>query len=142
MAGVLWVDGPSAPWSFVFVTLVLGGLAAFATGRALAGAWRPFILAVIAMAPLSAAIGFLHFALFEESAVPLSRIAAALARISAAPGEAIGELASALRFYGVIYTVTLVIAAVGYRRMRVGMMTRQYAFAFSPKGLLAWRENA
>jgi hypothetical protein len=142
MAGVLWVDGPNAPWSFVFVTLILGGLAAFATGRALASAWRPFALTALAVAPLAAAIAFLHYVLFEEPAVPLFRLGAALARLGDSPGEALAEIAASLRFYGVIYAVTLAIAAAGYRRTRAGMMARQYAFAFSRKGMLGWRENA
>ena len=142
MAGVLWVDGPTAPWSFVFVTLILGGFAAFATGRALAGAWRPYALTALAVAPLAAAIAFLHYVLFEESAVPLFRLGAGIARLGEAPGAALAEIVASLQFYGVIYAVTLAVATAGYRRTRAGMMARQYGFAFQRSGIFGWRENA
>jgi hypothetical protein len=37
MNGLLWVDSPAAPWSFILVTLVFGGLASFTAGRG----WLP-----------------------------------------------------------------------------------------------------
>ena len=48
--------------------LVLGGAAAFATGRAIAKTWSPLWLILPAMIVLAAAVRFLHFALFQEDA--------------------------------------------------------------------------
>jgi hypothetical protein len=60
---------------FVGVTLVLGGLASFASGRAAAVAWsRPTLLLLYAVF-LAAAMRFLHWSLFQE---PLGAPLAAL----------------------------------------------------------------
>ena len=60
---------------FVGVTLVLGGLAAFAAGRAVALSWRPLALLALYAAPLAFALRFLHWSLFGE---PLGAPLAAL----------------------------------------------------------------
>ena len=41
MDGILWADEPYGIFTFVLLTLVLGGLGAWATGRAMAQTWRP-----------------------------------------------------------------------------------------------------
>jgi hypothetical protein len=51
---------------FVLVTVLMGGLAAWLTGRAIAQTWRPFWHLLIYIALLGAAVRFVHFALFEE----------------------------------------------------------------------------
>jgi hypothetical protein len=51
---------------FVGVTLVLGGLASFASGRAVARAWRPLWLLPLYGLPLAFALRFLHWSLFQE----------------------------------------------------------------------------
>jgi len=60
---------------FVGVTLILGGLASFASGRAVARAWRPPTLLLLYGLFLALAMRYLHWALFRE---PLSTPAAAL----------------------------------------------------------------
>ncbi len=53
-------------WSFVGLTLVLGGAAAFVSGRALASTWRPpGLIAPVALL-LEGAVRFLHYALAGE----------------------------------------------------------------------------
>ncbi len=52
--------------TFVALTLVLGCAGAFVTGRAMAQSWRSQWLGVACMVPLSAAVRFLHYALFQE----------------------------------------------------------------------------
>lgn len=51
---------------FLGVTLVLGGLAAFASGRSVARGWRPLGLLALYAAPLAFAMRFLHWSLFGE----------------------------------------------------------------------------
>ena len=53
-------------WTFLALTLVIGGAGAFVTGRTMAQTWRERWKAVAYMAPLSAAVRFLHYALFDE----------------------------------------------------------------------------
>ena len=62
----LYDAGPNGHWYFLLVTVVMGGLAAYATGSAIAATWRPrWQLAVYAVL-VAAAARFIHFALFEE----------------------------------------------------------------------------
>lgn len=141
MNGLLWVESPLAPWSFLAVTVVLGGLAAFASGRALAATWRPFWQATAAMALLAMAVGFMHYALFEESAIPLFAIGEALALLTDAPAESLFALAASLRYFAVIYIVLLSVAAFAYRLTRARAMERQYGFAIRRRGLLSWSDR-
>ena len=60
---------------FIGVTLVLGGLASFASGRAVALSWRPLWLLALYGLPLAFAMRFLHWSLFGE---PLGAPLAAL----------------------------------------------------------------
>ncbi|MFT4097583.1 MAG: hypothetical protein QM651_10700 [Rhodoblastus sp.] len=53
-------------WTFLALTLVIGGAGAFVTGRAMAQTWRARWKAVAYMVPLAGAIRFLHYALFAE----------------------------------------------------------------------------
>ncbi|MBB4198084.1 hypothetical protein CCR94_20560 [Rhodoblastus sphagnicola] len=61
---------------FVGVTLVLGGLASFASGRAVARAWKSPALLPLYGLLLAAAIRFLHWSLFQEPLAPLGALAA------------------------------------------------------------------
>lgn len=51
---------------FLALTVVLGGAAAFMSGRALATAWRPPGGVALAAVPLAAAARFLHATLADE----------------------------------------------------------------------------
>ncbi|MCB1536863.1 MAG: hypothetical protein KDJ44_19665 [Rhodoblastus sp.] len=53
-------------WTFLALTLIIGGAGAFVTGRAMAQTWRERWKAVAYMVPLTAAVRFLHYALFGE----------------------------------------------------------------------------
>lgn len=53
-------------WTFLVLTLIIGGAGAFVTGRTMAQTWRARWKAVAYMVPLSGAIRFLHYALFDE----------------------------------------------------------------------------
>ena len=98
---------------FLFVTLLLGGAAAWLTGRAMASTWQPNWLLAIYLAMLAAAVRFIHFALFH------------------------GTLLSPW-YYVVDLIVLLIIGFTGKRFTRAGQMVRQYGFAFARAGPLAW----
>ena len=63
MAGVLWSDSPYGPFTFILITLVLGGAGAWATGRAVAKTWRPLAMLAPNKIFISAALRFLNNAL-------------------------------------------------------------------------------
>ena len=107
---------PDNPWTFLLLTCVLGGAAAFATGRAIALTWRPFWQALAYMIPLTAAVRFLHYALFGED--------------SAAAAPAL-----------LAFIILLGVAAIAFRLMQTRQMVRQYPFAYKAAGPLVWRAH-
>lgn len=114
MRGLLYDGGDYAAWVFVFLTLVLGGGLAFATGRAMAQTWRPLWLIPLGMAPLALAVRFLHFALFEEKLL-------------------------SLHYYAVTFVILALVAFAGYRVMRAAQMTTQYSWLYGADGPIGWR---
>jgi hypothetical protein len=103
-----------SPWVFLLLTVVIGGGAAFVSGRALAQTWRPFWQVPVYMLGISAGVRFLHYALFEE------------------------VLLSAATF-AIDFAVALLAAAAGYRLVRAGQMARQYGWLFRRAGPFGWR---
>lgn len=93
--------GPNGLWIFLIVTVILGGLAAFATGRALAQTWRPVWMVPLATALLTCAVRFIHYAVFGE------------------------VLLSTLNFVVDMLVVTAS-ALLAYRRARTEQMAEQY----------------
>ena len=110
---LLWPDSPYGLFTFILLTLLLGGLGAWATGRAMAQTWRPMAMLAIYMVLLAAAIRFLHYALYAE---PLL----------------------SLHYFLVAYIWALIVGAIGYRRMRAAQMATQYSWAYEQTGL-GWR---
>jgi hypothetical protein len=99
----------------VLVTLILGGGAAWLSGRAIAGAWRPPWQVAVAALLIGLAARFIHFALFE------------------------GVLLSAPSF--VCDTlIFLVVGLLAWRATRVAQMVRQYPWLYARAGPLGWRE--
>ena len=88
---------------FLFISVVLGGGAAWLTGRATAQTWRPEWQGLGAMLVLGAAVRFIHFALFE------------------------GRL-SDIFLYGRDTGIAIAFAFAGFRTMRARQMARQYWF--------------
>ena len=113
MAGVLWSDRPYGLFTFILITLVLGGAGAWATGRAIAKTWRPLAMLALYMVFLTAGVRFLHYALYGE---PL--------------------LSPALFIGALIWTMA--VGALGYRAMRASQMATQYSWAYERSGL-NWR---
>ena len=113
MAGVLWADAPYGLFTFIVITLLLGGLGAWATGRAMARTWRPMAMLAPYMIFLTAGVRFLHYALY-------------------------GERLLSLQFFAIAYVWTMVVGALGYRYMRAGQMATQYSWAYERAGM-NWR---
>lgn len=111
--GILWED---SFWVFFFLTVVIGGGAAYMTGRALASTWRPIVQPILYTILLAAVVRFFHYALFG------------------------GDLLS-VHYYVVDAAVLIGLALLGYRITRVGQMVRQYDWLYERAGPFAWREK-
>jgi hypothetical protein len=101
----------------VLVTGVIGGGAAWLSGRAIAGTWRPLGHVIGYMMLLGAAVRFVHFALFE------------------------GTLLS-LPSYATDTVYLIVTGMLAWRITRVNQMVRQYNWLYERVGLLSWRERS
>jgi hypothetical protein len=97
---------------FLLVTVGMGGGAAWMSGRAIAGTWRPWWHIVAYMLILGAAVRFFHFALFD------------------------GTLIS-LHYYLVDCAVCMLLGFLGFRVTRAAQMTTQYGFRNVRAGFLA-----
>jgi len=113
MGGLLWSEQPYGLFTFIVITLILGGAGAWASGRALARTWRPLPMLAVYMLGLTAGVRFLHYALYGE------------------------ELLS-LHFFLIAYVWNLIIGAIGYRLMRASQMATQYSWAYERAGF-NWR---
>lgn len=114
-------------WAFLIITVILGGGGAFLTGRAVAGAWRPFRLAALAMLPLAAAVRFLHWGLLLDAALPAWR-------------DAQGSLLS-LHYFLTDALVLIAAAGLGWRLERARQMTRQYPWLYRRTGPFTWTDR-
>lgn len=99
----LYDAGPYGLIIFLLTTVLLGGLAAFVAGRALAQTWRPFAQVVVYMVLLTCAVRFIHYAIF-------------------------GEVLLSPRNYAVDFIVLFVLAGIGYRLTRRAQMMTQYGW--------------
>jgi hypothetical protein len=100
----------------LFVTGILGGLAAWATGRAIAETWRPFHQLAVYMILLGGAVRFAHFALFG------------------------GELFS-LPSYLADMLYLLAVGSIAYRTTLAHRMATQYRWLYERTGPFTWRER-
>ncbi len=60
-------------WVYLGLSVILGGAASFSAGRALALGWRPLAKGILYALMIAAAARFLHYALFAEPLLSLSR---------------------------------------------------------------------
>jgi hypothetical protein len=102
---------------FVLVTILMGGWAAWMTGRALATTWRSAVQVFTAMLVLGCFVRFIHFALFQ------------------------GTLLSP-RYYLVDLVVLLIFGFMGYRYTRASQMTSQYRWLYERAGPFGWRQRS
>ena len=101
---------------FLLVTVFLGGGAAYLVGRAIALSWAPSRSLFVYTGLLTAAVRFIHFALFH------------------------GTLLS-LQYFAVDLAVLAVLAALGHRITRAAQMASQYVWLYRRTGPLSWRRR-
>ena len=102
------------PLPIIFVTVCLGGGAAWMAGRAIAQTWRPMWHVVAYMVLLGAAVRFIHFALFGADLIaPLS--------------------------YAVDTLFLILVGCLGWRVMRTTQMVTQYYWLNERAGPFSWR---
>ena len=66
-----WLYDTGNGWVFLLVTVIIGGSAAFLSGRAIAQTWRPYWHIPLYMVPIAASVRFFHYALFHEPMLSL-----------------------------------------------------------------------
>jgi len=125
--GILWEE--ANPAVFLLLSVLLGGAAAYLTGRAMALTWRPIWSLVVYMLILAAAVRFFHYALFGGSFFFYFE------------GESLRP-GIGFYYYVVDLIVLLIAAGLGYRITRAGQMVTQYPWLYSRVGPLAWRRRS
>ncbi|MDQ2633854.1 MAG: hypothetical protein M3Y43_04685 [Pseudomonadota bacterium] len=115
MQGILYEE-PSI-WQFLFITCLLGGGAAWMTGRACAQTWRPISSLVVFLLLLGIAVRFIHHALFD------------------------GTMFTA-QYYIVDTIFLLIIGLLGYQYTRTGQMVTQYSWLYERTSLLSWKPKS
>ena len=135
----LYESGEYAIWTFLVLTVLLGGAAALATGRALALTWRPQWQCVLYAVPLALAVAFLHYALFEEPVIPLQIIIEDVAD-AAGWSERLSIIVWNMRGWAVQFALFSLFTLTGYRLTRVRQMARQYSFSYATNGPFLWRK--
>jgi hypothetical protein len=101
---------------FFLVSVVMGGGAAWLAGRAIAATWRPWWHVALYMLILSAAVRFVHFALFNS-------------------------ILLSLHYYLVDLAVCLAFGFLGFRLMRVRQMVTRYGWINQRAGMFGWRRR-
>jgi len=103
---------------FLLVSILLGGGAAWLAGRAVAATWRPWWHVAFYMLILTAAVRFLHFALFDATLL-------------------------SVHYYLVDLGVCVGLGFLGFRTTRVAQMVTQYRWINARAGAFSWcrRDN-
>jgi hypothetical protein len=114
MQGILYEEESLIP--FLVLSVILGGAAAWATGRAIARAWSPRWQVIVSALALGLVVRFLHFALFEATLL-------------------------SPYYYAIDAVILLAAALVGWRYTRAGQMTTQYRWLYERTGPLTWRRR-
>lgn len=112
MQGILYEE--SSIWQFFFVTCLLGGWAAWMTGRASAQTWRTHVMLFFYLLGLGIAVRFIHHALFD------------------------GTMFS-LQYYVVDTVVILLLGFLGYQYTRTNQMVTQYGWLYERASPLSWK---
>lgn len=98
---------------FLLVTVVLGGGAAWLSGRAIASTWRPYRQVVTYALLLGCVVRFFHYALFQ------------------------GTLLSGQHFLSDT-AFLLALATLGFRAERASQMATRYGWLYRQAGLFGW----
>ena len=103
-------------FTFLLITIAMGGWLAWMTGRAIALIWRSPTQVVIAMIGLACAVRFIHMALFGGTLIEP-------------------------HYFLVDLVFSTIVGFIGYRYTRVGQMTTQYKWLYERSGPLSWRDK-
>ena len=114
MEGIIYEE-PSL-WHFVIVTCLLGGGAAWISGRSTSRAWRPWLSLFFSVLGLGIAVRFVHHALF-------------------------GGTMFSLHYYVVDTVFLLIVGTIGYRFTLARQMVTQYGWLFEQTGPFSWRSR-
>ncbi len=112
--GVIYEEG--SVWLFVLVTVVLGGGAAWMTGRAVASGWDSLYKLAFYLVLLTVAVRFIHHALF-------------------------GGTMLTPRYYIADAVILFIFGFLGFRFTRASQMATQYSWMYERTGPLTWRER-
>lgn len=112
MQGIIYEE--ASVWQFFFVTCLLGGWAAWMTGRACAQTWRTRPMLFLYILGLGLGVRFIHHALFEGTMFTL-------------------------QFYVVDTIVLMVLAFLGYQYTRTNQMVSQYSWLYEKVSPLSWK---
>jgi hypothetical protein len=102
---------------FFFVTIALGGGAAWVTGRSTAQLWRPWLVLLVSCLPLGVAVRFIYYALF-------------------------GQTFFQFHYYAVDTIILMIIGTIAYRYTLAGQMASQYRWLYERSGPFSWRAKA
>lgn len=122
--GLIWETSPEV---FFVLTIVIGGGASLAMGRALALKWRPFRQVLIYACLLGLADRFLHWGLFLDEPLDVYK----------------GTITS-IQYYAVDTAVLIFFASLAYRLTQARQMTTQYRWLYRRTSPFTWakRETA
>lgn len=112
----IYPTGPNGLGVFILVTIILGGAASWATGRAIAITWKPLWQLVLYIALMTFAVRFIHYALFHQPFLT--------------PGNVVIDF---LALNAIAYT--------GYRMMRAWQMQTQYPWAYNQTSPVTWQRK-
>ena len=114
MMGILY---DNTLFAFIVVTLVLGGGAAWLTGRAVARSWQPLWLCIFYCALLALPVRFLHFSLGDGTLLSAPLLASDM-------------------------VILVAIGVIAYRVTQVTTMVSQYPWLYERRGPFNWSEKA
>src|SRR5690349_10686302 len=115
MQGILYEEASFG--EFVLVTCILGGWAAWMTGKSCAQTWRPYSSLVVYLLLLSCAVRFIHYALFEGTLLTL-------------------------QYYIVDSIILIALGTLGFRYTRTNQMAGQYHWLYEKTSALTWKSKA
>lgn len=102
-------------FQFFFVTAILGGGAAWLTGKACAETWRSKVMLFVYILGLGVAVRFIHHALFHGSMLTV-------------------------QFYLVDTAILLVLGFLGYQYTRTNQMVTQYYWLYKRESPISWTD--
>lgn len=114
--GLYETFGLNGLWIFILVTLVMGGAAAIAAGRAVADGWAHANLVALYAALIALAVRFIQYAVFDQPLLSLPT-------------------------FLIDFAVLLFIGDLAYRHRRATQMVRQYPWLYEKSTPLTCRQR-